>query len=195
MSTRPLLKLALFGKIDDFFSHLQNLLRRFVPDRGNDLHKSVTRSGVNVEEKRGFDEQMKFQKRSDNYAGVTRRFCAYLIDVVAQLIFIGLVALLLELQSFFGLLSSGLILFSCAWLYFAYQESSKWQATLGKYLLGIKVVDHNGGRITFKRATGRFFGKILSRFLFGIGFLLIFFTKKKQCLHDKLTKTFILKSN
>ncbi len=62
---RPLLKLALLGKIGDFFSHLQNQLRWFVSQRGDDLHKSVTRWDVNVGKKRGFGEQMKLQKGSE----------------------------------------------------------------------------------------------------------------------------------
>jgi len=38
------------------------------------------------------------------------------------------------------------------WLYFTIFESSKWQATLGKKMLGIKVVDENGRRIGFGTA-------------------------------------------
>ncbi|MGA2813399.1 MAG: RDD family protein [Candidatus Acidiferrum sp.] len=42
------------------------------------------------------------------------------------------------------------------WLYFALMESSPWQATLGKRLLGLYVVDENGVAPGFWRATGRF---------------------------------------
>ncbi|MEO7757243.1 MAG: RDD family protein, partial [Dokdonella sp.] len=58
------------------------------------------------------------------------------------------------------------------WLYFALQESSSAQATLGKRAMGIKVTDDYGRRIGFGRASGRFFGKIISGMIFYIGFML-----------------------
>ncbi len=72
------------------------------------------------------------------------------------------------------------------WLYFALLESSRYQATLGKRVFDIKVVDLAGGRISFAHATGRYFGKILSASLLGIGYLMAGFTTRKQALHDKL---------
>lgn len=118
---------------------------------------------------------------------------AYLVDVCVQLALLALCAFLLEQQSFIGMLNSGLLLFVIAWLYFALMESSKYQATLGKKLMKIKVVDLNGERISFSKATGRFFGKLLSRLLLGLGFLMMLFTKKRQCLHDKMTATVVIK--
>ena len=53
------------------------------------------------------------------------------------------------------------------WAYFAGMESSERQATLGKSAMGIYVTDLNGQRITFLRATGRYFAKILSGLLLG----------------------------
>ncbi len=52
--------------------------------------------------------------------------------------------------------------------------------------LGIKVTDLNGHRIGFGKATGRYFGKIISAMILFIGFLMIGFTKKKQGLHDMM---------
>ncbi|MFB8734274.1 RDD family protein [Bacillus sp. SL00103] len=45
------------------------------------------------------------------------------------------------------------------WLYYAIMESSKLQGTLGKMALGIKVTRVTGEKVTFGRATGRFFAK------------------------------------
>jgi uncharacterized RDD family membrane protein YckC len=78
------------------------------------------------------------------------------------------------------------------WLYFAGMESSAGQATLGKRALGIKVTDMSGNRITFGKATGRFFGKILSSLILLIGFLMAAFTQKKQALHDLLAGTLVV---
>ena len=43
------------------------------------------------------------------------------------------------------------------WLYFAGMESSSYQVTLGKQALGLVVTDDHGQRLSFGRATGRFF--------------------------------------
>lgn len=78
------------------------------------------------------------------------------------------------------------------WLYFAVCESSAWQGTLGKRALGIRVTDLTGGRISFMRATGRYFGKLLSAFILCVGFLMVAWTQRKQGLHDLLAQTLVL---
>ena len=70
------------------------------------------------------------------------------------------------------------------WLYYALMEGSAKQATLGKMALGIVVTDVQGRRVSFTRATGRYFGKIISGIILYIGFIMIAFTEKKQGLHD-----------
>ena len=78
------------------------------------------------------------------------------------------------------------------WLYWAGLESSGLQATLGKRVVGLMVTDMAGQRISFGRATGRYFGKILSAMLFYVGFLMAAFTDKKQALHDMLAGTLVV---
>lgn len=80
-----------------------------------------------------------------------------------------------------------------SWLYFATFESSPWQATPGKKVLGLRVTDLEGGRLSFIRASGRYFGKIISSLLFGIGFVMAGFTEKKQALHDMLAGCLVLR--
>jgi len=72
------------------------------------------------------------------------------------------------------------------WLYFAVCESSRWQATIGKLALGLRVTDAYGRRIGFARATGRYFGKFVSVLSLGVGFLLAAWTGRKQALHDDM---------
>jgi uncharacterized RDD family membrane protein YckC len=77
-------------------------------------------------------------------------------------------------------------------LYFTLLESSPLQATLGKLMLGIKVTDLLGKRISFARGTVRFFSKLLSGQLLLIGYLMAVFTEKKQALHDLLAGTLVV---
>lgn len=78
------------------------------------------------------------------------------------------------------------------WLYCALMESSHRQATLGKIIVGIKVTDLNGNRISFGRATGRHFGKILSSLFLFIGYIMAGFTEKKQALHDIISNCLVV---
>lgn len=79
------------------------------------------------------------------------------------------------------------------WVYFAVLESSSRQATLGKMALGLVVTDQTGRRISFGRATGRYFAKILSILTLCIGFAMAGFTRRKQALHDMVANTLVLK--
>ncbi len=79
------------------------------------------------------------------------------------------------------------------WLYYALFESSSKQATLGKMALGIVVTDIDGNRISFGRANARFWSKIISGMILGIGFLMAAFTEKKQGLHDMIAGTLVIK--
>jgi uncharacterized RDD family membrane protein YckC len=131
------------------------------------------------------------------YAGFWRRVAAVLID--------GLILSVVTVPAGLsmgdgdptgpGTLSPGLVTLSTVvqWLYYALLESSSKQATVGKMALGIRVTDLDGGRISFGRATGRYFGKFLSGLILGIGFLMAAFTERKQALHDLLAGTLVVR--
>jgi uncharacterized RDD family membrane protein YckC len=80
------------------------------------------------------------------------------------------------------------------WLYDALLTSSSWQATVGKRVVKLKVTDMEGNRISFGRATGRFFGKLLSGMMCNIGFIMAAFTERKQALHDMIAGTLVWKA-
>jgi len=79
-----------------------------------------------------------------------------------------------------------------SWLYFSLMESSQYQATLGKQVIGAVVVNTDGGRLSFGQAAGRWFGKIVSGFAFGLGFIWIGISKTKQGFHDTLAHTYVI---
>jgi uncharacterized RDD family membrane protein YckC len=152
------------------------------------------------------------------YAGFWLRFVAYLIDgflLATVLMAIGIpLGVLSGLGGFLrsirpdhppdaafvaALVSSValwiLIGFLGGWLYFAYFESSEWQATLGKKALNLIVTDLQGNRVSFGRASGRYFGKLISgKLTMGIGYILAGFTEKKQALHDMIASCLVLRS-
>ncbi|HEV8538623.1 MAG TPA: RDD family protein [Bacteroidota bacterium] len=146
------------------------------------------------------------------YAGFWKRFAAYLIDKIV--ISVGAGIILVPFMIFFGLgiafnieemeTDPGMfiafigayfmlivVLLGLQWIYFALMESKK-GATLGKMALGIKVTDMSGNPVSFARASGRYFGKILSGLTLGIGYIIAGFSQQKQALHDILAKTLVV---
>jgi uncharacterized RDD family membrane protein YckC len=94
-----------------------------------------------------------------------------------------------------GLLAlTSIVSFVITWLYFALMESSKLQATVGKLAVGLVVTDNAGERISFLRATGRYFAKILSGLILFIGFIMVAFTSRKRGLHDMIAGTLVYKT-
>jgi uncharacterized RDD family membrane protein YckC len=80
------------------------------------------------------------------------------------------------------------------WLYYAYLESGEKQATWGKQILSLYVTDLAGNRISFGRASGRFFAKIISGLIpLGIGYIMAGFTERKQALHDMIASCLVLR--
>ena len=67
--------------------------------------------------------------------------------------------------------------------HFSLLTASKMQGTLGKALLGLKVVNEDGGRISIGQAFGRAFAYIISKLILYIGFIMGAFGEKKT-LHD-----------
>jgi uncharacterized RDD family membrane protein YckC len=145
--------------------------------------------------------------QTPSYAGFWLRLVAYIIDTV--IMFLIFIPLSLALGLFAAASSDGgdeatmallqaanmgmnLVSLVVTWLYSSLLESSSWQATVGKKLIGIRVTDMNGNRIGFGQATGRHFGKILSSLICLIGFIMAAFTEKQQALHDMLAGTLVL---
>ncbi len=135
-----------------------------------------------------------------NYAGFWRRLVAVFMDGIILRIGGSIVGYIVGLA--FGTaggseqgaaIVAALISLIGGWLYYTLMESSAKQATLGKMAMEIYVTDLNGDRISFGRATGRYFGKILSSLIFFIGYIMAAFTEKKQALHDKLAGTLVVR--
>ena len=134
---------------------------------------------------RSFDEPRVLE--AGDYGGFWIRVGAYGIDWLVLL----LPAIALR-QTIAGPTAS-LITLVGTWLYFALMESSGSQGTLGKIAFGLAVTDAGGRRISFGRATGRYFAKILSAIPLGIGFIMVGWTHRKRGLHDFVADTLVVR--
>ena len=133
------------------------------------------------------------KNNNSEFAGFWLRFVAYIIDSLVVGIPIAVIGGLMMAIAPLLVIVYILSVLLGPWLYFSLMESSSKQATLGKMAIGAKVTDLSGNRISFGKATGRFFSKIISSILF-VGFIMIGFTEKKQGLHDMIAGTLVIKS-
>jgi uncharacterized RDD family membrane protein YckC len=83
-------------------------------------------------------------------------------------------------------------LLTLAGLYSVLWEASKKQATLGKQIFAIKVVDYKlGKKINAFKALLRFFVKVVGIVALGAGLWFALFNPKKQSWHDKVANTVV----
>ncbi|MFT6077715.1 MAG: putative RDD family membrane protein YckC [Rickettsiales bacterium] len=73
--------------------------------------------------------------------------------------------------------------------YSVYFLTSKQQATPGKKIMGIYVGTRDGQKLSLNHCFARFFATVLSGMAFGIGLVMIAFTKEKTALHDIICNT------
>jgi uncharacterized RDD family membrane protein YckC len=143
------------------------------------------------------------------------RFIAFVIDAcllfVPPLLFFGLSALIIWIEGWWertdaetmhqhwSLLGRNLqgtlllIALGLAWFYAAGLESSRWQATIGKKWMGLKVTDMQGERLGFLHASGRHAAKYLSALPCFLGFVAALFNSRRLALHDRIAGTRVLR--
>ena len=130
------------------------------------------------------------------YAGFWKRLAAWIIDAV--LVWIVVIVFSIFFRPWVGPwrhphpVSVVFFWLIASWIYWALLESSSSQATLGKMALGIIVTDMEGKRISFARATGRHWAKIISSIILYIGHIMIAFTSRKQGLHDLIADCLVV---
>lgn len=137
-----------------------------------------------------------------HYAGFGARAAAAIIDFIIlniissmiSAVFVGL--LLTELNTttiLIGTIAPVLVDALITLFYSVWLESSTWQATIGKKLVGLKVVDLEGRRISFGRSCSRSLGKSLSALILGIGYLMPLWDTRRQALHDKMAGCLVVR--
>ena len=135
------------------------------------------------------------------YGGFWRRFAAALLDTLILFFPAATVRVLL------GLSSTGMFdpESGASWvattfeflLDFIYATAflcSSARGTLGMQVMDLHVTDLKGDRISFARATGRYFATLLSILTFGIGYLIQPFTRRRQTLHDLVSGTVVVRA-
>jgi hypothetical protein len=76
-------------------------------------------------------------------------------------------------------------------IYWILMESSTYQASIGKMIVGIQVADSHGRRLSIGRAFCRNASKLVSVATLFIGFMMAGWTERKQALHDIMTNCYV----
>ncbi len=71
----------------------------------------------------------------------------------------------------------------------------RWGKTLGKKLVGLRVVTTDGERLGFVRACWRDIAYLIASLPLGLGLLWVAWDPQKQGWHDKMAGTYVLKEN
>lgn len=134
----------------------------------------------------------------EKYAGFWIRFWAYLIDLSIVAAISGIVVKPIFRVAGFEISNPSFLLFTpykitalvLLLLYFTLMTKYL-QQTVGKMIMGIRVVQKNGEKLTwstvvFRETIGRFISKLLV-----IPYLFVLFMPKKQALHDVFADTVV----
>ena len=130
-------------------------------------------------------------------ASIPRRFLALIADYLIIGIIADIIGMAYRLGT--GSSSNAMTFHTAFWistlLFFAYftvliGDSGQ---TLGKKLLGIRVVRPGGLPVSYGRATVRTLGYYLSSLFLGLGFVWALFNKNNQTWHDKLAGTLVVR--
>ncbi len=139
-----------------------------------------------------------------HYSNFLRRFVAFIIDIniIILLNTIFSIFIILFIKTIYGseyinkynfeIISSVSIsvLFILYILYFSISESSHWKGSIGKIITKIEIINLEGSKINFYHALVRTLLKIFSLAFYG--YIFIFFSKRKQALHDFIIKTIVI---
>jgi uncharacterized RDD family membrane protein YckC len=137
------------------------------------------------------------------YGGFIRRIIAFLIDNIflqAAALFVTIVGLIVigieaeQLTAWSGTLLNSYYATAVVmnFFYFTYFHGTTGQ-TLGKRMLGMKVVRSTGEPMRAGVAFLRWVGYLLSGLIFYLGFLWIAFDGRKQGWHDKIAGTCVIR--
>ena len=131
-------------------------------------------------------------------AGFWIRFVAWLIDSVVLALATALLVAILFQENYLGALDDSEIwtvgdtLSVFLGIVYSVAMVAAYSGTLGKLLLGMRIVRTDGSRVGLSTAIFRFFAGFVSVLTLGIGYLMVAFRHDKRALHDVICGTVVI---
>jgi uncharacterized RDD family membrane protein YckC len=128
-----------------------------------------------------------------HYAGFWRRGAAAIVDW--QIVGAGAAAMsrFLSTKSDGVQIIGSIAILMLVGVWFALLESRD-SATIGKRIFFLNVLRTDKSKLSFARASGRYFGRYISAIIFGVGYFMQPFAAKKQALHDMMTDSVVVQN-
>jgi uncharacterized RDD family membrane protein YckC/TM2 domain-containing membrane protein YozV len=129
------------------------------------------------------------------HAGFKIRLCAHFIDasiVAISVLLLNGGALIFSKLSGYAVNFEYWVDLLINLIYYSAYTASKKHATIGKQIVGIKIVHQGGKKISVERAVVRTFSYVFSYLTLGIGFFMAGWTKEKVALHDVISSTYVV---
>jgi len=121
------------------------------------------------------------------FAPAWKRLVAYLIDYIVITLLSVLIGAIFGVPfSKFNWLDLGIFM-----AYYIFMDQ-RYEGTLGKKALRLKVIRTNGQRVNLKASFFRNFGKIVSTLPLGWGFIRILTPSYPQAIHDELARCYVI---
>ncbi|NLH39562.1 MAG: RDD family protein [Elusimicrobia bacterium] len=144
------------------------------------------------------DIQEKTEEKGYVLAGFNERFIAYLIDTL-PFVLLNYITFTLAIKTNYIIYNSSIeILWKLFWLllFIIYEIifTSGKRVTLGKMIMGLKVLNTNGTDPSVIKAFIRVIGYFIDAWLINIGYLLALTNKKRRSLHDFLASTIVIRT-
>jgi uncharacterized RDD family membrane protein YckC len=129
--------------------------------------------------------------RPDGPSGPRASFGRRLVAALADSVLLGIVYLVL--RALFGEAAASGLNLLVGIAYYTLLEGGATGQTLGKKLLGIRVIDFNsGGSIGYGRGAVRYLGRIVSAIPCLLGYFWMLWDKEKQTWHDKFASSVVV---
>jgi len=177
------------------YDHVPNQIADFVDER--DIFGQIKTSGTGYHKASKPFHNGAYSGLKVQYASIGVRIIAFILDLIIVFTFLLVLDMTGKIFNIFINHDALQVIISVALIWLLYNgifESSKYQATIGKMILRIKVVDIQGRRLHFLKALLREIFTIFSILPLGFGVWAIEGNSVKQGWHDKLSDCYVIKS-
>jgi uncharacterized RDD family membrane protein YckC len=146
---------------------------------------------------RAYYEHIQNEKYEEcfKYAGIIKRVVAFLLDFWLVSLFVILLSIVIGISYFPKGIPGFLVLILILIIFIIYKvsfEASPLSSTIGKKVVGIKIINDENLNIGIKKAIIRNASYIFLILTFGIGIIMGIFSKDSSMLHDKISKTYVV---
>ncbi|MCX7641591.1 MAG: RDD family protein [Elusimicrobiales bacterium] len=153
---------------------------------------------ITMESQPSIQKQIGSSEEIFELAGFNERFLAYLIDTF-PFVFLNFYTLGVAIKNNYVIYSDAVatkwkIFWILIFILYEVIFTSGGRVTIGKKILGIRVIHKNGGNLTPLHAFIRVIGYFISSFTINIGYIMALFNRNRRALHDFFASSVVIRT-